>query len=110
MATQTYTQAIQFLENNYERAQEKELAGNNRYEAYLVEKGIFPTEEELQNEEFAYDWFMALYYNQPQLLADPKVTEEFVTMVLESAMRAAASSDDSAMLYMIAREVAKHSK
>ena len=106
----TYTEAIQYLDENHQRAQEKDIAGNNKYEAYLVEKGIFPTKEELANEEYAYDWFMALYYNQPQLLENPKVTQQFVTMILEAAMMAAASSDDDAMLYMIAAEVAKRSK
>lgn len=104
----SYTEAIQYLNDNFERANEKGITYNNRYEAYLVTKGILPTERELnRSEDFAYDWFMALYYNQPQLLADPAITSEFVTSVLDAAMRHA--KGDEAMSYMIAHEVAKRS-
>jgi len=103
MAAQTYTQAIEYLDDNYDRAQEKGIAGNNRYEEFLVSKGILPTEAELQNEDFAYDWFMALYYNQPQLLNE--VEDDFITQVLEAAIQHSANQED--MRYMIARQLTK---
>lgn len=104
----TYTDAIAQLERDFDRALEKDIVYNNKYEVYCVSKGILPTEGELQgSEEFAYDWFMALYYNQPHLLQDPAITTEFITSVLEAAIQH--SAGDAVMRYMVAHELAKRS-
>lgn len=90
----TYTEAIKYLEDNYSRAAEKGIVGNNAYEEFLVGKGILPTEEELRNESFVYDWFTALYYNQPHLIDE--VGQEVAEMVLRAALDAAQGNEDFA--------------
>jgi hypothetical protein len=87
-----YASAVQFLDANYEEFINTGSAGSNNFEALCVEAGILPTAEELRNPEFTYDWFCALYYSQPQLLA--KLEPETVSMIVSSFLRAAANDPD----------------
>jgi hypothetical protein len=100
----TYVEALKFLEENFDRAVEKNIAYNNRFEVYCVSKGIFPTKQELNsNEEYAYDWFMALYYNQPKLLQDPAITADFAADVLQAVI----NHGDEDLIYMLADILAR---
>ncbi len=89
----TYTKAIEQLENNYKKAEQQGITGSNKYEAYLVGKGVLPTSDELHGtQEFAYDWFMAVYYNRPELLA--QLDDETAVDIIDAAIYHAADDDD----------------
>ncbi|MCA1807173.1 MAG: hypothetical protein LC687_04905 [Actinobacteria bacterium] len=103
----SYAAAIQQLENKFEEAEAKGITGSNAYERYLFEKGILPTTEELaKNDQFSYDWFIAMYYNHPDILEN--APEEFVQMVLDNVIKHA--SNDEEMREIVSQYLASATK
>lgn len=93
----TYTQAIQYLEKNRNKI-DPDYQGSNNFEAYLVSQNIFPTKEELLRDEYvAYEWFTAIYYNQPELLS--QIPKDTVTLITKIAFNFAASDEDQLELF-----------
>ena len=101
----SYTEAVAFLESHLQQMMDEGRAGFNKFEKFCIAEGILPTEAEL-DEGAGYDWFMALFYNQPELLK--KVDSDLVHAVLSSALLAAGESGNEAMRDLVIDTLAEY--